>query len=41
MMLNKGKNIVEAVSTLDTILHNRTAEMKTDLKPLLLSSHSF
>ncbi|KAL5847888.1 hypothetical protein ACOSQ3_011412 [Xanthoceras sorbifolium] len=41
VMLNKGKNIAEAVSTLDTILHTKTAKMKADLKPLLLSSHLF
>ncbi|KAK2660784.1 hypothetical protein Ddye_007317 [Dipteronia dyeriana] len=41
VMLNKGQNIVEAVSTLDTILHIKTTKMKADLKPLLLSRHLF
>ncbi|KAJ0113761.1 hypothetical protein Patl1_03449 [Pistacia atlantica] len=41
VMLNKGKYIVEAVSTLDTILHLNTSQTKADLKPLLLWSHFF
>ncbi|KDO46754.1 hypothetical protein CISIN_1g006783mg [Citrus sinensis] len=42
VMLNKGKHVVEAVSTLDKILHINTAQMKADLmKPLLPSSHFF
>ncbi|KAJ0041853.1 hypothetical protein Pint_17685 [Pistacia integerrima] len=39
VMLNKGKYIVEAVSTLDTILHLNTSQTKADLRPLLLWSH--
>ncbi|KAJ7965376.1 Pyruvate kinase [Quillaja saponaria] len=39
IMLNKGKNIVEAVSFLDTILVKSSKEMKAKLKPLLLSGH--
>ncbi|KAJ6830035.1 plastidial pyruvate kinase 4, chloroplastic-like [Iris pallida] len=39
IMLNKGKNIVEAVSSLESIICNsRKSDMKTLLKPLLLSS---
>ncbi|CAA0824670.1 Plastidial pyruvate kinase 4- chloroplastic [Striga hermonthica] len=38
VMLNKGKHIVEAVSTLDTILNSQCATAKTELKPLILSS---
>ncbi|GER46699.1 spermidine synthase [Striga asiatica] len=38
VMLNKGKHIVEAVSTLDTILNSQCARAKTELKPLILSS---
>ncbi|KAJ0053649.1 hypothetical protein Pint_03386 [Pistacia integerrima] len=41
VMLNKGKYIVEAVSTLDTILHLNTYQTKAELKPLLLWSHFF
>ncbi|KAF5743464.1 Pyruvate kinase family protein isoform 1 [Tripterygium wilfordii] len=41
VMLNKGKCIVEAVLTLDTILHGNSTETKAELKPLLLSSHLF
>ncbi|XP_057950415.1 plastidial pyruvate kinase 4, chloroplastic [Malania oleifera] len=41
IMLNKGKNILEAVSTLDTILHSSSTKMKAELKPLVLSSHLF
>ena len=41
VMLNKGKHVVEAVSTLDKILHINTAQMQADLKPLPLSSHLF
>lgn len=41
VMLNKGKHVVEAVSTLDTILHSNTTKMKAELKPLVISSHLF
>uniref|UniRef100_A0A5B6ZTL7 pyruvate kinase n=1 Tax=Davidia involucrata TaxID=16924 RepID=A0A5B6ZTL7_DAVIN len=41
VMLNKGKHILEAVSTLDTILHSSSAKVKAELKPLVLSSHLF
>ncbi|KAL3574818.1 hypothetical protein D5086_022919 [Populus alba] len=39
VMLNKGKHIVKAVSTLDNILHSKSAERKVDVKPVILSSH--
>ncbi|CAK7324136.1 unnamed protein product [Dovyalis caffra] len=38
VMLNKGKHIVKAVSTLDSILHSKSAERKVEVKPILLSS---
>ncbi|KAL2550662.1 Plastidial pyruvate kinase 4 [Forsythia ovata] len=41
VMLNKGKHIVEAVSTLDTILSGKYKKAKAELKPLLLSSHVY
>ncbi|KAK9292048.1 hypothetical protein L1049_020002 [Liquidambar formosana] len=41
IMLNKGKHILEAVSTLDTILHSNSTKMKAKLKPLVLLSHLF
>ncbi|XP_059629084.1 plastidial pyruvate kinase 4, chloroplastic-like [Cornus florida] len=41
VMLNKGKHILEGVSTLDAILHSRSAKVKAELKPLLLSKKSF
>ncbi|KAJ0099969.1 hypothetical protein Patl1_20332 [Pistacia atlantica] len=41
VMLNKGKYIVEAVSTLDTILYLNTSQTKADLRPLLLWSHFY
>ncbi|GFS32172.1 pyruvate kinase family protein [Actinidia rufa] len=40
IMLNKGKHILEAVSTLDTILHGNSTKVKAEVKPLLLSSLS-
>ncbi|KDP22156.1 hypothetical protein JCGZ_25987 [Jatropha curcas] len=39
VMLNKGKHITKAVSTLDKILHSNSAGVRTDLKPNLLCSH--
>lgn len=39
VMLNKGKHIVEAVSTLDTILKTSSRELSPEVKPLMLSSH--
>ncbi|CAA3008033.1 plastidial pyruvate kinase 4, chloroplastic [Olea europaea subsp. europaea] len=39
VMLNKGKHIAEAVSTLVTILSSKYNKTKAELKPLLLSSH--
>ncbi|XP_059667207.1 plastidial pyruvate kinase 4, chloroplastic-like [Cornus florida] len=39
IMLNKGKHILEAVSTLDKILHSSNAKVKPISKPLMLSSH--
>ncbi|XP_077226998.1 pyruvate kinase family protein isoform X2 [Tasmannia lanceolata] len=40
IMLNKGKYILEGVSTLDSILHsNSTKKMNAELKPLVLSSN--
>ncbi|XWS37959.1 hypothetical protein CRYUN_Cryun19dG0089700 [Craigia yunnanensis] len=41
IMLNKGKHIVEAVSTLDNILNANSKQMKAQVKPLVLSSHLF
>ncbi|KAL7003585.1 pyruvate kinase [Sarracenia purpurea var. burkii] len=41
IMLNKGKYILEAISTLDTILHATSTKVKAELKPLVLSSHLF
>ncbi|CBI22533.3 unnamed protein product, partial [Vitis vinifera] len=41
IMLNKGKHIVDAVSTLDIILQGKSTKMKAELKPLVLSSHLF
>ncbi|KAL3630685.1 hypothetical protein CASFOL_023669 [Castilleja foliolosa] len=38
VMLNKGKHIVKAVSTLDTILNSQCTEAKAELKPLILTS---
>ncbi|RVW72288.1 Plastidial pyruvate kinase 4, chloroplastic [Vitis vinifera] len=34
IMLNKGKHIVDAVSTLDIILQGKSTKMKAELKPL-------
>ncbi|XVE64360.1 hypothetical protein DITRI_Ditri07aG0094700 [Diplodiscus trichospermus] len=39
IMLNKGKHIVEAVSTLDNILKANAKQMKAKLKPHVLSSY--
>lgn len=40
IMLNKGKCILEAVSMLDSILHNSSKKnTKAELKPLVLSNH--
>ncbi|KAL1531978.1 pyruvate kinase [Salvia divinorum] len=36
VMLNKGKHITEAVSTLDTILNSQCTNAKAKLKPLML-----
>ena len=36
VMLNKGKHIAEAVSTLDTILNSQCMNAKAELKPLML-----
>ncbi|KAM7467709.1 hypothetical protein LguiB_015271 [Lonicera macranthoides] len=41
VMLNKGRHIVEAVSTLDTILRTSSTKVKAELKPLVLSSHLY
>ena len=41
IMLNKGRLIVDAVSTLDIILRSKSTKMKAELKPLVLSSHLF
>ncbi|GFP81088.1 plastidial pyruvate kinase 4 chloroplastic [Phtheirospermum japonicum] len=38
VMLNKGKHVVKAVSTLDTILNSQCAKAKAELKPLILTS---
>ncbi|KAL0318021.1 UNVERIFIED_CONTAM: Plastidial pyruvate kinase, chloroplastic [Sesamum angustifolium] len=38
VMLNKGKHVVKAVSTLDTILNSQYTRAKAELKPLMLSS---
>lgn len=39
IMLNKGKYILEGVSTLETILCSNSTKVKAELKPLVLSSH--
>lgn len=39
IMLNKGKHVVEAVSTLDTMLRANSMQVKSELKPIVLSSH--
>eukprot|EP00262_Sarcandra_glabra_P002876 TRINITY_DN13268_c0_g1_i1.p1 TRINITY_DN13268_c0_g1~~TRINITY_DN13268_c0_g1_i1.p1 ORF type:complete len:771 (-),score=101.70 TRINITY_DN13268_c0_g1_i1:125-2437(-) len=41
IMLNKGKYVVEAISTLDSMLRNGSTKRSpmADLKPLVLSSH--
>ncbi|XP_022736957.1 plastidial pyruvate kinase 4, chloroplastic [Durio zibethinus] len=41
IMLNKGRHIVEAVSTLNSILNSNSEQMKAEVKSLLLSSHLF
>ncbi|XVF12639.1 hypothetical protein REPUB_Repub08aG0136300 [Reevesia pubescens] len=41
IMLNKGRHIVEAVSTLDNILNTNAKQMKAEVKQLVLSSHLF
>ncbi|CAL5367526.1 unnamed protein product [Camellia sinensis] len=41
IMLNKGKHILEAVSTLDNILHGNSTKVKAELKPLIISNHLF
>ncbi|KAI4307130.1 hypothetical protein L6164_030349 [Bauhinia variegata] len=38
IMLNKGKNIVEATTFLDTVLQNSSKKMKAKLKPLMLNN---
>ncbi|XAR52234.1 Pyruvate kinase [Bertholletia excelsa] len=38
IMLNKGKHILEAVSTLGTFLHGNSTNMKAELKPFVISS---
>ncbi|KAL6508341.1 hypothetical protein OROHE_021883 [Orobanche hederae] len=38
VMLNKGKHIVQAVSTLDTLLNSQCSKAKAEMKPLMLSS---
>ncbi|KAG6383235.1 hypothetical protein SASPL_157018 [Salvia splendens] len=38
VMLNKGKHIAEAVSTLDTILNSQCTNAKAELKPLMLAN---
>ncbi|GJX43371.1 plastidial pyruvate kinase 4, chloroplastic [Tanacetum coccineum] len=37
--LNKGKHIMEAIDTLDTILKSSSTNMKAEAKPLVLSNH--
>ncbi|XP_073292928.1 plastidial pyruvate kinase 4, chloroplastic-like [Primulina huaijiensis] len=39
VMLNKGKHILKAVSTLDTILNSQCSKTQPELKPLMLSSN--
>lgn len=39
IMLNKGKNLVKAVSTLDAILRGNSTKSTAEMKPLVLSSH--
>lgn len=41
IMLNKGTHIIEAVSTLDAILKSSSTKVRTEVKPLILSSHLF
>ncbi|GMI63376.1 hypothetical protein like AT3G49160 [Hibiscus trionum] len=41
IMLNKGRHIVEAVSTLDNILNSNSKQMKAEVKSLVPSSHLF
>ncbi|KAD7480497.1 hypothetical protein E3N88_03633 [Mikania micrantha] len=41
IMLNKGKHILEAIATLDTILRSSStiAKVKAEVKPLVISNH--
>lgn len=39
VMLNKGRHIVEAISTLDNILNSNSRQMKAEVKSLVPSSH--
>ncbi|XP_039035636.1 plastidial pyruvate kinase 4, chloroplastic-like [Hibiscus syriacus] len=41
IMLNKGRHIVEAVSTLDNILNSNSKQMKAEVRSLVPSSHLF
>ncbi|XP_024959599.1 plastidial pyruvate kinase 4, chloroplastic [Cynara cardunculus var. scolymus] len=42
IMLNKGKHILEAIATLDTILKNsRSTKVKPEVRHLVLSNHLF
>ncbi|XVF10036.1 hypothetical protein REPUB_Repub07fG0149200 [Reevesia pubescens] len=41
IMLNKGRHIVEAVSTLDNILNANSKQMKAEVKSLVMCSHLF
>ncbi|PKI52137.1 hypothetical protein CRG98_027553 [Punica granatum] len=40
IMLNKGKNLLEAVATLNAILHSTPSKITVQMKHLVLSSHS-
>ncbi|KAI3800224.1 hypothetical protein L1987_35535 [Smallanthus sonchifolius] len=39
IMLNKGKHILEAIATLDTILKSSSTKVRAEVKPLVLSNH--
>ncbi|KAJ9539592.1 hypothetical protein OSB04_026098 [Centaurea solstitialis] len=42
IMLNKGKHILEAIATLDTMLKNSSStKVKPEVRPLVLSNHLF
>ncbi|KAE8694699.1 Plastidial pyruvate kinase 4 [Hibiscus syriacus] len=41
IMLNKGRHIVEAVSTLDNILNSNSKQMKAEVRSLVPSNHLF